>query len=133
MFKYVFPAVLTPEDNGMYSVDFPDLESCYTCGDNLADALEMAEDVLGLILYDLEMDNKPIPLPSPSTSIKIHGNQFVNLVATDTVKYRKLNDKRAIKKTLTIPSWLNELAERSEVNFSAVLQKALKAELNIAE
>ena len=56
MSKYVYPAIFTSEPDGGYSVYFPDLEGCYTCGDTLADALFMAEDALALILYGYEKD-----------------------------------------------------------------------------
>ena len=64
MSKYVYPAIFTSEPDGGYSVYFPDLEGCYTCGDTLADALFMAEDALALILYGYEKDQRPIPQPS---------------------------------------------------------------------
>ena len=62
MFKFVYPVIFSSEPDGGYSVYFPDLEGCYTCGDTLADALFMAEDALALILYGYEKDQRPIPL-----------------------------------------------------------------------
>ena len=132
MAKYVYPAVFTPEEKGMYSVDFPDLEGCYTCGENLADALYMAEDALALMLYHLEAENKSIPSPSASNEVPVTGNEFVNLVACDTLEYQKRNNNKAIKKTLSIPEWLNEAATAAGVNFSQVLQDALKRQLDLA-
>lgn len=131
MSKYLYPALFTQEQNGMYSVKFPDLESCYTQGDNLQDAYEMAEDVLCLCLYDMEESNIEIPKASNPTEIKIPANSFVALIATDTMEYRKLSDNSAVKKTLTIPQWLNTMAEREGVNFSSVLQSALKERLGV--
>ncbi|MBO4948771.1 MAG: type II toxin-antitoxin system HicB family antitoxin, partial [Peptococcaceae bacterium] len=61
MKKYSYPAVFTPEENGAYSISFPDFESCYTCGDSLADGIMMAEDVLAFTLYDYEKENRPVP------------------------------------------------------------------------
>ena len=113
------------------SVYFPDFESCYTDGDNLEDALEMAADVLCLTLYDMEERGETIPEPTPIKEVKVTGDQFVSLVNCDTVEYRKFFDNKAVKKTLTIPNWLNTIAERKGVNFSLVLQNALKQELNI--
>ncbi len=130
MAKYVYPAVFTPEDGG-YAVNFPDFESCYTDGDNLEDALEMAADVLCLTLYDMEERGETIPEPTPIKDVKVTGDEFVSLVNCDTVEYRKFFDNKAVKKTLTIPNWLNTIAERKGVNFSLVLQNALKQELNI--
>ncbi len=130
MAKYLYPAVFTKEEAG-YSVNFPDVESCYTSGETLEEAMEMAEDVLCLTLYGLEQDGKEIPAASAVNNVAHGENEFVSLVGCDTIEYRKFFDNRAVKKTLTIPSWLNDMAERSGVNFSGVLQEALKAKLNI--
>ncbi len=131
MGKYVYPAVFTVEDGGLYAVDFPDLESCYTSGDNLADAIKMAEDVLALTLYEYERDGKAIPTPTDRNEIKLAENEFVNYVSADTMFYQKKFNKRAVKKTLTIPEWLNDLAVAQNINFSKTLQEALVAKLNI--
>lgn len=124
MAKYVYPAVFTVEKSG-YSINFPDLEGCYTCGDNLEDGLEMAEDILALTLYRYEVDGKRIPDPSPLESISLSSGEFVNYIKADTMTYRKRYRSKAIKKTLTIPEWLNEEAIALGVNFSQVLQEAL--------
>ncbi|MCD7844378.1 MAG: type II toxin-antitoxin system HicB family antitoxin [Oscillospiraceae bacterium] len=130
MAKYIYPAVFTQEDKG-YSISFPDFESCYTQGDDLTDGLEAASDVLCLTLYDMEQDGQEIPTPSAINDVSRGDNEFVTLVSCDTIEYRRFYDNRAVKKTLSIPSWLNDMAERSGVNFSGVLQDALKAKLNI--
>lgn len=132
MAKYVYPVILTPEDVG-YSVYFPDVESCYTQGEDLADALEMAKDVLALRLCDYENEKKVIPAVSEQQSFTLKQGQISSLVSADTMEYRKLYDSKAIKKTLTIPAWLNTLAEKNSINFSAILQRALKEELKIIE
>lgn len=129
--KYAFPCVMTPEKDGGYSVDFPDVPQCYTCADDLPRALEMAQDVLCLRLYDMEEAGQPIPAPSDHRTIKLEGDDFVSVVACDTMDYRKRHNSRAVKKTLTIPEWLNVAAEKSGVNFSAVLQDALKRQLDL--
>ena len=131
MAKYLFPALFTQEDNGIYSIRFPNLKSCYTQGDNLQDAYEMAEDVLCLCLYDMEESNIEIPKASNPTEINIPANSFVALISTNTLEYRILNDNSAVKKTLSIPQWLNTMAEREGVNFSNVLQSALKERLGV--
>jgi len=129
--KYVYAAVFTKEENGQYSVVFNDLEGCYTCGDTLEEAIEMAEDVLALTLYGYEKDKKEIPKATDISNIKIMKNEFVNYIACDTIEYRKMYNNKAIKKTLTIPYWLNELAEQNQVNFSQLLQTALKEYLKV--
>ena len=131
MNKYSYPAVFTPEENGAYSIDFPDLEGCYTCGDNLADAIMMAEDVLAFVLYDYEKDNRVIPTPSTADKIPLEPGEFINYIACDTLAYRKMHSNKAIKKTLSIPEWLNEAAETAGINFSRTLQEALMKQLNI--
>lgn len=133
MAKYVFPAILTKEDDGKYSVTFPDLKSCYTGGDDMADALEMAEDVLCLRLYDMEQSEEAIPLPSDCKTIVTDENSLISLVHCDTETYRRFYENKSIKKTLTIPMWLNERSERANINFSQTLQAALKAELCITD
>ena len=127
--KYSYVAVFTPEERGLIAVHFPDLEGCSTSGDNVTDALYMAQDVLGLTLYDMEQDGIAAPVPSVPSDIAIHDGQFTSLVAADTQEYRRLFDNKAIKKTLTIPMWLNERAERENINFSGLLQEALKERL----
>ena len=131
MKRYVYPAVFTPEKNGQYSVNFPDLEGCYTCGDDLADAIFMAEDVLAFTLYRYEKEKTEIPDPSRQEDLKLSEGEFTNLVVCDTLKYRKMHDKTAVKKTLTIPAWLNTCAQEAGVNFSGVLQEALVERLQL--
>ena len=132
--KYAYPAIFTKED-GVYSVSFPDIEECVTCGDTLPDAIRMAEDALCLTLYDREEDNEDIPNPSDIRAIANEfsndDNAIISMVFCDTLEYRKLYNNKAVKKTLTIPAWLNTMAERQEINFSTILQNALKRELNI--
>ena len=129
--KYAYPAIFTPESNGQYSVRFPDIEGCFTGGDSLPEAIEMATDALCLMLYDHEEDNEEIPAPSPVETIPLAAGEFISMVACDTLEYRKYFDNHAVKKTLTIPNWLNTMAERANINFSATLQVALKEALNI--
>ena len=129
--KYVYPAIFTKEDVG-YSIDFPDFENCFTSAETLEEGVEMANDALCLVLYHMEEDGQPIPKASDITKL-VHGeNEFTTLIECDTLEYRKFYDCKAVKKTLSIPSWLNTMAEKEDVNFSAILQKALKAELGIA-
>ena len=125
MAKYAYPAIFTPEEDGSYSINFPDLEGCYTCGDSLEDGIEMASDALALVLYGYEKDGREIPAPSAPAAIPLSGNAFVNYSACDTLRYRKMYNNKAVKKTLTIPEWLNEAAASMGLNFSQVLQEAL--------
>lgn len=128
MKKAIYPAVFHAETVG-YSVEFPDLLGCVTEGDSLPEALEMAQDALGIYLYTLRQDNKAFPKSTDPSDIKTKGNDFVTLIDWDELAYLRRVDNKAVKKTLTIPSWLNTLAEENNVNFSQVLQEALKKQL----
>ena len=127
--KYVYPAIFTPVENGEFDVRVPDLPGCRTCGKDLADALFMAEDAVSMWLWDAETDQEQIPPATPM--FQVEPPRFVNYVYADTDEYRWRHDTRAVKKTLSIPSWLNAQAEQAGINFSAVLQEALRAKLDI--
>lgn len=130
MAKYVYPAIFTPEDGG-YSVRFPDVPHCYTDGNTLAEAIENAKDALCLMLYDMEERGDTIPEPTNIKEISTKKDDVVSLVNCDTLEYRKFFDKKAVKKTLTIPNWLNTMAERADINFSVTLQEALIDKLQL--
>lgn len=122
--KYAYPAIFTLLDNGEYDVRVPDLPGCHTCGKNLVDAISMIEDAAAMWLWDAENNSEAIP---PATSlVATSENQFVSYIVADVDEYRKKYDSRAVKKTLTIPAWMNAQAEREGVNFSQVLQDGLK-------
>ena len=88
MAKYAYPAIFTPEEDGTYSIDFPDLEGCYTCGDSsIENGLEMAENALALVLQGYEKDGREIPAPSAPSSLTLSENEFVNYVAVKTIQY----------------------------------------------
>lgn len=131
--KYVYPAIFKPLDNGEYFIRVPDLPGCVTEGKTLPDALDMAQDAIAMWLCDAEDKNEPIPPASGVFDVACEEGEFVNLIPVDTIEYRKLNDNRAIKKTLTIPNWLNTRAEKAGINFSQVLQAALKERLGITD
>ena len=130
MAKYIYPAVFTPEENG-YFIIFPDFDSCYTQGNDIADGIHMAEDVLSLMLTHLEDKHQEIPKPSAINDLKTESDAFATYILCDTTIYRRLMNKTAVKKTLSIPSWLNDSAVAAGLNFSQVLQDALKQQLNI--
>lgn len=131
MAKYVYPAIFEKEGD-LYSITFPDLPNCISSGENMQEAVENAEDALCLILYHMEKNGEEIPKASDPIGIKIQKNSFVSLVNCDTIEYEKFYNNRAVKKTLTIPQWLNEKAMQSNINFSNVLQNALMEQLNIS-
>ncbi len=130
MKKVFYPACFYKEEDGGYSVIFPDFGNA-TCGDNFAEAMYMAEDLLGGLIVSMQDDGEEIPAPSDIQNVKAveYPNGFVSLVGVDTEAYRQKT--KSIKKTLTIPEWLNAMAESHNINFSKVLQEALKSQLNI--
>lgn len=130
MAKYIFPAVFLKIEEGYY-IEFPDLENCFSQGKDMIDSIEMAEDALNLMLIDMEDRKQSIPKPTDIHLIELNDNAVISLVKADTVQYRKENSNRSVKKTLTIPSWLNEAAEKQSVNFSQVLQDALIKQMGI--
>ena len=134
MAKYIYPAIFTPEEDGGYSVRFPDVESCYTGSETLVGAMDMAMDVLCMMLYEMEDHQQAIPAASTVAEIQkqAENGEFVSLISCDTIEYRRFYDNKAVKKTLSIPSWLNDMAERAGVNFSSILQEALKQKLEIS-
>ncbi len=138
----VYPALFCKEENG-YSVVFPDLNWLSTCGDTLDEALEMSVDCLAGYLYERHKCNESIPLPTAINNIhaeeilkELYGNEslpeyFVNMVSVDVNAYAKEHFEKSVKKTLTIPAWLNNAAIEQGINFSKTLQEALLTKLQI--
>ena len=128
--KYVYPAIFTPlEQEGGFDVYVPDLPYVRTCGDTLAEAIEMAEDAISMWLWDAENEGQEIP--SPSQTLSYDQPQFINFIVADTDEYRKQHDTRAVKKTLSIPAWLNYKAEQANAPFSQILQEGLKQYIGV--
>lgn len=121
--KYIYPAIFAPDENAV-SVTFPDVKGCITCGEDMTEALLMAQDALETMLAHYE--DESLPIPAASDIKKIKTPHAVSYVLADTDEWRRQFDNRAIKKTLTLPSWLNTKAEKAGINFSQVLQDALK-------
>ena len=134
----IYPAIFYKEKNG-YSVIFPDLNYLSTCGENLNDAMEMAIDCLAGYLYAAKLDDDKLPEPSKiddihpidiANTIGFDGkDSFINLISVDLEDYAKTHFNKSVKKTLTIPEWLNREATKKNINFSKVLQEALIAKL----
>ena len=121
--KTVYPAIIHEED-GEYWVEFPDLQGCFSEGSSLPDAIANATDALGGYLCTLMDNGDEIPSASDIKAIDV-GDGFSTVIMTDPLSYKR--STKSVKKTLTIPEWLNEEAEKRHVNFSSVLQKALLA------
>jgi predicted RNase H-like HicB family nuclease len=128
LLKKVYPVILTPSNIG-YVVYVPDLD-INTQGTDLANAIDMAWDAIGL--WGITEQDLGHSIPEPSLKLPAHEpNQTTTFVDIDFDAYRRANDNRTIRKNLTIPSWLNVQAEKAGVNFSQVLQDALKERLGI--
>lgn len=135
-----YPACFFKEENG-YSVIFPDLNHLATCGETLDEAFAMAVDCLAGYLYWLQNDGETAPLPSAIDKINPKNviaeletevvEAFVNIITVDVAEYAKTHFEKSVKKTLTIPTWLNTAALEQNIDFSQVLQDALKEKLHI--
>ena len=133
--KYVYPAIFT-EEEGNILVSVPDLPGLHTFSDNMTDALFMAQDAVEMWLWDAENKGETIPPASnhkKAAKLCKSPGQTVSMVAADTDEYRRQNDTRSIKKTLSIPAWLNHQAEKANAPFSQILQQGLKEYLHIAQ
>lgn len=126
---YYYPAIFTAEDVG-FSVRFPDLPGCFTEGDTIEETYKMAASAIGLYAQNEDGDFV-FPKASTPKDIELDKDEFLVLIEFDLVEYLKNTSEKSVKKTLTIPSWLNNLAEQNNVNFSNVLQNALKDYLNV--
>ena len=129
---YLFPAIFDYADDGI-SIEFPDLPGCLSCADTDEEALYMAKDAMRGYLLVSEEDGDAIPEPTPLKDVVLESNQRAVLIEVCMALHREAIRNRAVKKTLTIPAWLNELAEKENVNFSFVLQNALKQQLHVAD
>lgn len=116
-----YPAVFHQEDNSFW-VEFPDLQGCQTFASTLNEALEYSQEALASYLLTLLEDGNPIPLPSDIKTIEVEQNSFTSLVSC---QLNETKDTKSVKKTLTIPAWLNDRALSLNINFSKVLQDAL--------
>lgn len=128
--KFFYPALFHKEDDGGFWVSFPDIPECLTQGTDMSQAYEMAVDALGLTLEDRMKENN-VPVPTSIDFLVIAENSYPVIIEFDLLEYKKKHSSRAVKKTLTIPEWLNDEAIKKNINFSAVLQEALKAQLGI--
>lgn len=124
MMLFVYPAVFH-KDEDAYWVEFPDLEGCHTYGGSIPETMEAAQEALSAYLLTLLEQGRPLTAPSDVSTL-CPADGFVSLVSCTVDQYR---DSKAVKKTLTIPSWLNDRAVSMGLNFSKVLQDALIAKI----
>ena len=121
--EFVYPAIFQANDDGSYTITYPDLPGCISEGKSLENAMSMAQSALAQWIEYLIDKNQEIPQPSPMQSVLVEANEFVNLIHFDN------KDKRAVKRTVSIPKWMDEGASQSGLSLSRVLQDALKERL----
>lgn len=125
--KCVYAAVLTPiPDAGGYAARVPDVNGCITTGADVQETIDNIKDALAACLCTLEDFNQAVPSPSAPESIQHDDGSIIALVDVDTLKYREETDTRAVRKNVSMPAWLLNMAESRGVNCSQVLQEALK-------
>ncbi|KXT74356.1 Phage-related protein [Streptococcus sp. DD10] len=125
--KFLYPCVIT-EDDGVFYVNFPDFEACFTDGDTLDEALYNAKEVLTAVLLDMAEHGEAFPKvgkPTPE-----NGGMVVYVDVVKSYVLAKASNQ-SVKKTLTVPKWLNDMATEKGLNFSQLLQKAIREELQV--
>lgn len=123
--EYVFPAVFAENTDGTYTITYPDLPGCISEGKSLGNAMYMAQDALTQWIEYLLEEKKIIPSPTNPKAIEIPANSFINLVRAD------VRDNRAVRRTVSIPKWMDNKAVDAGISLSKVLQEALRNKLNL--
>ncbi|MCL2017088.1 MAG: type II toxin-antitoxin system HicB family antitoxin [Defluviitaleaceae bacterium] len=127
---YIYPAIFIYDGTGIH-IMFPDLDGCVSYGETEELACKNAREVLSLHLYGMEEDGEKIPLPTTAKILELEPNQKIFVTEVYMPTFRAKMQNKYVKKTLTLPNWLNIEAERANVNFSQVLQDGLKQHLNV--
>ncbi len=129
--NYEFPAFFYYDDDGI-SIEFPDLPGCLPCAQTSEEAFHNAKEALGLHLFGMEQDGDAIPSPTPVKDLRPSDGAVIAMVEVFMPSVRDRINKKTVKKTLTLPAWLNREAEAANVNFSLILQEGLKRYLGKA-
>ena len=128
--KYIYTALFTPiEDGSGYYAKVPDLPGCITTGNSLSDAIDQITDAMSAWLVVAE-DGEPIAPPSPQEKLSVDAGTICSLISADTIEYRAQTDTRAVRKNVSLPSWMVRLADKRGINCSQVLQDALRTLLD---
>ena len=131
MEKLFYPALFHKSEEGGFWISFPDFPECFTEGDDMKQAYEMTVEALGLALVNRKEEKEEIPDPSDLDKIQNEDGTIV-IVEFDMLEYQRKHNSKAVKKTLSIPEWLNEAAMRENINFSQLLQEALMVKLGVS-
>jgi predicted RNase H-like HicB family nuclease len=125
---YIYPAVFDYADDGI-SIEFPDLPGCLPCANTTEEAVHNAKEAAALHLYSMEQDGDAIPEPTPVDRISLESNQIPILIEVYMPLYREAIDNSYVRKNVTLPRWLEQAANEKGINFSQVLQNALKKQI----
>jgi len=128
--RYVYPAVFSYEPDQEIAVVFPDLDVA-TSGESEKDALFSARELLGCVMYGLEQDGEPIPAATALSEVTLAKNERAVLVDVYMPSVRMAQNNKSVNRTVTLPAWLNAAALERNINFSQVLQDALKAQIDV--
>ena len=128
--RYFYPAVFTYEPGEEIAVVFPDLD-CATSGIDDDDALVSARELLGCVLFGLEEDGEEIPEPSALAKVETEENERTVLIDVFMPSVRQAQNNKSVNRTVTLPAWLNAVAQEHDINFSQTLQDAIKAQLHL--
>lgn len=130
---YVYPSILTYYDDNNIGITFPDLPGCVSNASTLEETTKVAKEALALHLYGMEENNVDIPSPTPINKLELESNQIPLLIEVYMPLYRNAIENKTTKTTVTMPQWLKNLAEEKKVNYSQILQAALKEHLGIKD
>nr|DAW95359.1 MAG TPA: hypothetical protein [Bacteriophage sp.] len=126
--KYIYTALFTPiEDGSGYYVKVPDLPGCITTGNSLSDAIDQITDAMSAWLVVAEDEGEPIAPPTPQEELSLDSDSICSLISADTIEYRAKTDTSAVRKNVSLPSWMLRLADKRGINCSQVLQDALRS------
>ena len=118
--EYVYPAIFDPNEDGSFTITYPDLPGCISEGKSLANAMYMAQIALTEWIEYLTDKKHVLPIPTDIKRLEISGNEFVNLVRAD------VKDRHAVRRTVSIPKWMDDSASQMRLSLSRVLQEALR-------
>lgn len=125
MAEYVYPAIFHSNEDGSFTITYPDLPGCISEGKNLANAMYMAQTALAQWIEYLTDKNQSLPSPTNLKCLKTTDLEFVNLIRAD------IKDRRAVKRTVSIPKWMDDMVSEAGLSLSRVLQEALRDKLNV--
>ncbi len=132
--RYAYPAIFTEEEvenrGKVYIVEFPDLPGCVTEGESIPNAIEMAREALAGCIRSMQERRETIPEATPLGAVRAD-NGFASLIDLDMLEYKRKTESRAVKRTVSLPQWLDAMAQDAGLNFSQTIQEALKERLGV--